>query len=118
MVEAKISAEVRALEDGVAVIDVGGQVTGYAEDVLAAAYDEAAATRPPLVALNLEDLEYMNSSGIGLLVTLLIRAQRSGTRLAAIGLSDHYREIFRLTRLDEAIEIYDDEADIPQAGAR
>ena len=31
-------------------------------------------------------------------------------KLAAYGLSDHYREIFELTRLDEAITIYDNEA--------
>jgi anti-sigma B factor antagonist len=30
-------------------------------------------------------------------------------RLVATGLSDHYRQIFELTRLDEAIEIHDDE---------
>ena len=51
----------------------------------------------------------MNSGGIGLLVTLLVRAQRGGGRLVATGLSDHYRQIFELTRLDEAIEIIDDE---------
>jgi anti-sigma B factor antagonist len=51
----------------------------------------------------------MNSGGIGMLVTLLVRANRQGRPLAAYGLSDHYREIFELTRLDEAITIYDDE---------
>ena len=62
------------------------------------------------VILNFEGLEYMNSGGIGLLVTTLIRAQRSGHALRAYGLTDHYRQIFSLTRLDEAIGIFDDEA--------
>ena len=44
-----------------------------------------------------------------MLVTLLVRANRQHRPLAAYGLSDHYREIFELTRLDEAIGIYDDE---------
>jgi anti-sigma B factor antagonist len=61
------------------------------------------------VVLDFSDLEYMNSGGIGLLVTLLVRAQRAGQSLHAIGLSDHYRQIFALTRLDEAIGIHDDE---------
>jgi anti-sigma B factor antagonist len=52
----------------------------------------------------------MNSGGIGMLVTLLVRANRQRQKLAAYGLSDHYREIFELTRLDEAITIYDNEA--------
>jgi anti-sigma B factor antagonist len=62
------------------------------------------------VALNFTDLEYMNSSGIGLLVTILIRAQRHAQQLAAFGLTEHYRQIFALTRLDEAINIHDDES--------
>jgi len=53
----------------------------------------------------------MNSSGIGLLVTLLIRANRQGQRLLAYGLNQHYRHIFELTRLNEAIHIYDAEAE-------
>ncbi len=50
----------------------------------------------------------MNSGGIGLLVTLLVRVRRQGQRLMAMGLSDHYRQILALTRLDEAIGIFDD----------
>ena len=53
----------------------------------------------------------MNSSGIGLLVTLLVRAHRQGQQVLAYGLSDHYRQIFELTRLDEAVGIHDTEAD-------
>ena len=60
--------------------------------------------------LDFSGLEYMNSGGIGLLVTLLVRVQRGGQRLMAAGLTDHYRQIFALTRLDEAIGIHDDEA--------
>jgi anti-sigma B factor antagonist len=54
----------------------------------------------------------MNSSGIGVLVTILIRANRQGRRLGAVGLSEHYRQIFELTRLDEAIPVFatEDEA--------
>jgi anti-sigma B factor antagonist len=53
----------------------------------------------------------MNSGGIGLLVTLLVRANRQKQKLLACGLNDHYRQIFELTRLDEAITIHDSEAD-------
>ena len=51
----------------------------------------------------------MNSSGIGLLVTLLVRAHRNHQRMLAYGLTDHYRQIFELTRLDEAIAIHETE---------
>ena len=63
------------------------------------------------VILNFSGLEYMNSGGIGLLVTLLVRANRARQKLLAFGLTEHYREIFEITRLDEAVGIYDTESD-------
>ena len=60
----------------------------------------------------------MNSGGIGLLVTLLVRVNRQGQRLLAFGLSDHYRQIFELTRLDEAVGIHASESEaLAAAGA-
>jgi anti-sigma B factor antagonist len=71
------------------------------------------------VILNFSGLEYMNSGGIGLLVTLLVRTNRQRQRLLAFGLTDHYREIFELTRLDEAVEIHANESDaLAAAGVR
>ncbi len=59
----------------------------------------------------------MNSGGIGLLVTLLVRANRHSQQLLAFGLSDHYTQIFELTRLDEAVGIHDDESGALAAAA-
>jgi anti-sigma B factor antagonist len=81
-------------------------VTGFAENILMDAYTQASNPEAHFIVLNFSDLEYMNSSGIGLLVTLLIRTQRQKQELLACGLSDHYRQIFELTRLNEAIGIY------------
>ena len=91
------------------VVDIRGEVTSKSEDVLMSAYDAAGNAR--FIVLNFSELSYMNSGGIGLLVTLLVRANRQSQRLLAFGLSDHYRQIFELTRLDEAIGIYDSEQD-------
>ena len=49
------------------------------------AYDETGDARA--IVLNFTGLEYMNSGGIGLLVTLLVRANRHSQRLLAFGLS-------------------------------
>ncbi|HWG63035.1 MAG TPA: STAS domain-containing protein [Streptosporangiaceae bacterium] len=105
-----VKMDVRHIGDTVAVVDIKGEVTSACEPVLMAAYEEAGGPGATRLVLNFGDLEYMNSGGIGMLVTLLVRANRQRQRLAAYGLSEHYREIFELTRLDEAITIYDDEA--------
>ena len=101
--------DVRLAGDRVAVIDIKGDVTAASEPVLMSAYEKAGRQGAKRLVLNFRGLEYMNSGGIGMLVTVLIRAQRHHQQLAAFGLSDHYREIFELTRLDEAITIYRDE---------
>ncbi len=96
-------------EGPASILRIEGDVTSGSEDDLTAAYGLAVANGATAVVLDFSKLAYMNSGGIGLLVTLLVRAQRGGVRLVATGLSDHYRQIFELTRLDEAIEIHADE---------
>jgi anti-sigma B factor antagonist len=91
----------------IAILRIHGEITGGSEPPVMKAYAEAEGARS--IVLDFADLEYMNSGGIGLLVTLLVRTQRAGQRLLAVGLSAHYRQILALTRLDEAIAIHDDE---------
>jgi anti-sigma B factor antagonist len=104
-----ITMDVRRFGDAVAVVDIKGEVTAACEPVLMSAYEAAGGGKTSRLVLNFVGLEYMNSGGIGMLVTLLVRANRQHQELAAYGLSEHYREIFELTRLDEAIAIYDSE---------
>jgi anti-sigma B factor antagonist len=109
MPTANVTMTVREATPRVRIIDIVGEITSFSEKEISSAHEEAAGGGVDAVVLNFEGLDYMNSGGIGLLVTTLIRAQRSGHRLMAFGLTDHYRQIFSLTRLDEAIEIFDDE---------
>jgi anti-sigma B factor antagonist len=96
--------------DNAGIVDIQGDLTAQSEQALSDAYTRAS-DGTQAVILNFDGLEYMNSSGIGLLVTLLIRANRQKKRLLTCGLNDHYRQIFQLTRLDDAIGIYATEAD-------
>lgn len=102
---------VRTPAPEVAVIEIAGDVTAACESALMSAHEEATDAGARLVVLDFSGLEYMNSGGIGMLVTLLVRSQRRRQRLAAVGLTDHYRQIFELTRLDEAIALHSDLAD-------
>jgi anti-sigma B factor antagonist len=106
-----LSTTVRRIDGAVAILDIQGDITSASEDALGEAYAEGAEGGTRAVVLNFSGLEYMNSGGIGLLVTLLVRANRAKQKLLAFGLTEHYRQIFELTRLDEAIGIYDTEAE-------
>jgi anti-sigma B factor antagonist len=111
MTSQALAMNVRKIDGGISVIDIKGDVTGASEDELSAAFDEASPKGINRIVFNFENLEYMNSGGIGLLVTLLVRANRQGQKICAYGLTDHYKQIFELTRLDEAISIYDSEGE-------
>ena len=111
MPEAATTFDVREVSDAARVIDIEGDITAQSEDVLMDAYGRASSPNVKAIVLNFSALDYMNSGGIGLLVTLLVRAQRQHQRVFAYGLSDHYRQIFELTRLDEAVGIHDSEAE-------
>lgn len=104
-----LDLKVRDVGNGIRIIDIVGEITSFSDEAITTAHAEAA-PGAKAVLLNFEHLNYMNSGGIGLLVTTLIRAQRGGHDLRAYGLSQHYLEILNLTRLDEAIAIYPDEA--------
>jgi anti-sigma B factor antagonist len=107
MSESNTYTDVRKLNDKVAVIDIKGEITAASESALMDSFNRASGDATKTVILNFEGLDYMNSSGIGLLVTLLVRAQRQHQQLKACGLNEHYRQIFELTRLDEAVGIHD-----------
>jgi len=106
---ANLTMDIRDVADGVRVIDIRGEITSFSEEEITQAHEKAG-NGATAVILNFTDLEYMNSGGIGLIVTTLIRAQRTGHALRAYGLTEHYSQIFTLTRLDEAIAIFPDEA--------
>jgi anti-sigma B factor antagonist len=115
MPQAQVAMDVRKVSDMVSVIDVKGELTAFAEGVLMDAYNQASDGGVRAIILNFEGLEYMNSSGIGLLVTLLIRVNREKQRLLTYGLTEHYRNIFQITRLADAITIHESEEEAVQS---
>ncbi len=113
-----LEANVRQ-EPGVAVIDLSGEINGFAQEALEAAYAEAEANNPETILLNFEGVDYINSTGIALIVGLLAKARASKRRLLAYGLSDHYVEIFNITRLSDFVSVFpDEESALAEASAR
>jgi anti-anti-sigma factor len=95
--------------NGVAVLDMTGDANASAEDALDTGYEEATSNGARDVALNFADVDYINSTGIALIVGLLAKARTNGIGVRAFGLSDHYRGIFEITRLADFMTITDDE---------
>ena len=96
-------------ERGVVVLDLRGEINGFAQEQLDHAYAEAESNDPEAILLNFEEVDYINSTGIALIVGLLSKARVSQRRLVAYGLSDHYVEIFEITRLSDFMSVFPDE---------
>jgi len=101
---ATFTAETR-VEDDTAFIDMFGEINGMADEALSAAYEQAEQNKPANIVLNFAEVDYINSTGIALIVGVLARARAAHIALAASGLSEHYREIFTITRLSDFMEI-------------
>jgi len=103
------TTHLRRLGD-LAIIDLSGEINAFADQELTASYDQAEASGATTIVLNFNEVDYINSTGIALLVGLLARAMKTKRTMIAYGLTDHYLEIFQITRLADFIKIYPDEA--------
>ena len=93
----------------VPVLELSGRIDGAAEGALLEAWATAAdgASR---VVLDLAGTDYINSTGLAVIVQLLAKARGQGCEVHAVGLSDHYREIFEITRLSDFVTLHRDRA--------
>jgi anti-anti-sigma factor len=107
MATAELEAHVRD-EAGTAVIELRGDIDRDAEAALDAAYTQV--EHAGAVVLDFAGVSYINSTGIAVIVGLLARARKNGQALTARGLTEHYRQIFEITRLADFMTIIDEEA--------
>ena len=104
-----LEAQVRH-QPRVAIVEFQGEIDSFAEDIMNAAYAEAQSQDANVILLNFSKVDYINSTGIALIVSLLAKARKSKRRLLACGLSSHYQEIFEITRLVDFMSVYPDES--------
>lgn len=105
----KLTVNLRHVAEGIAAMDIAGEMTRLAEKPLDEAFAEAVQRSGRGIILNFSGLTYMNNKGVGLLVRLLAQATSQRRRLVAVGLNRHYRRVFHLTGLDEGLPLYETE---------
>ena len=109
MTNTPFTASVRQT-NGNTVIDLLGEINAQADQALNQAYNEADNHNPKVIVLNFSGVDYINSTGIALIVGLLAEARKVHRRLVVYGLSDHYVQIFQITRLSDFMDIFQDES--------
>jgi anti-anti-sigma factor len=108
MLEDELSVGIRERE-GVAIIDLIGDVTTFAEEKINSAYSQVTSQGAKRILLNFRQNDYINSAGIAILIGVVTEVNRNNQKLAVSGLSQHFQKIFRMVGLAQYIDIYQDE---------
>ena len=97
--------------NGVSVVDVSGRVTlGEGASMLRDALRELGNAGKRRVLLNLQDLTYLDSSGIGVLVSSFATLGSLGAQLKLTNLSSRVKNLLLITKLYTVFEVFEDEA--------
>jgi anti-anti-sigma factor len=86
---------------------LSGRIDRDGDEAMTGAWQQARVMGSGDVVLDFARTDYINSTGIALIVRLLAEARRDARPVRASGLSEHYREIFRITRLSDFVTIDD-----------
>ena len=70
-----------------------------------------AGSSPPLIVLDLTNVQYIDSGGVGAMVGLLTSARSAGGDLKLVGLNDRVRQVLKITRLIDVFKIHASVAD-------
>ncbi|MGC2744377.1 MAG: STAS domain-containing protein [Candidatus Angelobacter sp.] len=97
--------------DGVAIVDMSGRITlGEGSVVLRDTIRDLIGKGSKKILLNLGDVTYIDSSGIGELVSAFTAVRREGGELKLLNLTKKVHDLLQITKLYTVFDIKDDEA--------
>ena len=97
--------------EGVAVVDMSGRITlGEGSVVLRDTIRDLVGKGQKKILLNLGDVTYIDSSGIGELVSAFTAVRREGGELKLLNLTKKVHDLLQITKLYTVFDIKDDEA--------
>ncbi len=102
------SINVRKTND-VAIIDLKGDVTTLSEDTISDAFDSITKDGFNKILLNFQNVEYINSAGIAILIGMVTETRKNNQLLNIYGLSNHFEKIFKMVGLTRYTKIFNDE---------
>jgi len=99
------------MNDAACVIDLPQELMDHDERPIAATYAWNESKDPSNLILNCARVRIMNGLGASMLVKLSARAKTKGQNLSAFGVSHDLRQVFKVTELDQAIQVHASEND-------
>lgn len=100
--------------EGIPVIDLSGELDAYTCSAFREAMIDIIQKSSPSIVVNMADVEYIDSSGLGTLVGGLKRASENSGRIAVICSSHQIRKVFEITGLEKVFPVFENETDAIQ----
>lgn len=102
---------VRRREGAIAVLELHGDVNADGEQAIREGYDAASGEGATHVLFELSHTQYINTSGISVLISIVMAAKKAGQSILVSGATPHYRKVFDLVRFSSFVSMFDTEAD-------
>ena len=96
-------------EGALAVLRFQGDITSASKDVVLGAYEQVSKDHVQNILLDFSKVSYLNSSGIALVIQMLMEANRSGQKVKIFGLTPHFQKVFTMVGLTKYTALYPDE---------
>ncbi len=98
------------INDDCFVLSLKGDLIGEQDGAqILEVVNDAQNAKVMVILISLEDVRYMNSSGLGVLITLLTKVKNKGGELALMSVSDQILKLLQMTKLDAVFKIYKDQ---------
>ena len=92
----------------ISVLRFTGDISSTSKESVIGAWQNIAGTDP--VLLDFSKVEYINSSGIALIIQMLMEADKTGRKVAAFGLTPHFQKVFTMVGIGKYAGLHKDEA--------
>jgi anti-sigma B factor antagonist len=92
----------------VTVLRFGGDITSASKAAVLGTY-QGISTSAKRILLDFSGVDYLNSSGIALIIQLMIAASKSGQAVQTFGLTPHFRKVFAMVGITKYTTLHPDE---------
>jgi anti-sigma B factor antagonist len=91
----------------ISVLRFSGDISSTSKESVLGAWQKVAGQDP--VLLDFTKVEYINSSGIALIIQMLMEADKTGRKVAAFGLTPHFQKVFTMVGIAKYAGLFKDE---------
>ncbi len=102
--------EVTCAGDPVTVLRFAGDITSGSESAILGTYENLTPETSHRILLDFSKVEYLNSSGIALIIQLMYAASKKGQSIQTFGLTPHFQKVFTMVGITKYTSMHPDEA--------